>query len=82
MKSVKTHLCRVIGEQILSVEEFYTVLAQIEAVLNSRPLCLMSSDPNDLTILSPGHFLTTEPLMRPCLIAESWAGGCADESIG
>lgn len=62
IKSVKTHLTRILGEQILSYEEFYTVLVQIEAVLNSRPLCPMSPDPNDLSALTPGHFLTLEPL--------------------
>ncbi|XP_044760794.1 uncharacterized protein LOC123318243 [Coccinella septempunctata] len=62
IKSVKTHLKRVIGEQILTYEEFYTVLVQIEAVLNSRPLTPMSSDVNDLSVLTAGHFLTLEPL--------------------
>lgn len=63
VKSMKTHLRRVVGDQILTVEEFGTILAQIEAVLNSRPLCPVSSDPNDLEVLSPGHFLTLEPLV-------------------
>ena len=63
VKSFKTHLARVVGEQVLSVEEFSTLLAQIEAILNSRPLCPLSGDPSDLSVLSPGHFLTCEPLV-------------------
>ncbi|XP_071057562.1 uncharacterized protein [Onthophagus taurus] len=62
VKSVKTHLARVIGDQIMTYEELYTVLTQIEAVLNSRPLQAMSSDRNDFQSLTPGHFLVLEPL--------------------
>ncbi|XP_024870107.1 uncharacterized protein LOC112453542 [Temnothorax curvispinosus] len=35
----------------------------VEAVLNSRPLCPMSTNPADLEVLSPGHFLTMEPIV-------------------
>ena len=62
VKSVKTQLFRVIGEQVLTYEELYTLLTQIEASLNSRPISEMSPDPNDLQPLTPGHFLTLEPL--------------------
>ncbi|XP_074040346.1 uncharacterized protein [Leptinotarsa decemlineata] len=65
IKVLKTHLFRVIGSQLLTYEEMNTVLVQIEAVLNSRPLCPISSDANDLQALTPGHFLTLEPLNSP-----------------
>lgn len=39
-----------------------TFLAQIEAVLNSRPLILFTNDPDDLSVLTPGHFLIGQPL--------------------
>ncbi|XP_044764471.1 uncharacterized protein LOC123321032 [Coccinella septempunctata] len=62
IKSVKTHLYKLVGDQVLTYEELYTVFVQIEAVLNSRPLCPLSTDPNDLSVLTPGHFLTLAPL--------------------
>ena len=59
VKSVKHHLKRVVGEQLLTYEEMSTGMCQIEACLNSRPLgvqhCLSLDGIRPLT---PGHFLT------------------------
>lgn len=57
IKSVKFHLKRVVGDKSLNFEEFGTILAQIEGILNSRPICPINDDPDDLTALTPGHFL-------------------------
>ncbi|KAF2884757.1 hypothetical protein ILUMI_21416 [Ignelater luminosus] len=62
VRNVKAHLIRVVGAQVLTFEEFYILLVQVESVLNSRPLYPMSSDSNDISALTPGYFLTLKPL--------------------
>ncbi|UYV72052.1 hypothetical protein LAZ67_9001679 [Cordylochernes scorpioides] len=57
IKSVKTILSKTMKSRLFNYEELLTLLAQIEACLNSRPLTFVSNDPNDLTALTPGHFL-------------------------
>lgn len=63
VKSLKYHLKRVIGEQKLTFEEYTTLLAQLEACLNARPLCPITEDPEDLEYLSPAHFLASGPTL-------------------
>lgn len=62
IKGVKYHLSRIIGQTLLTYEEFCTFLIQIEGTLNSRPLYALSSDPNDYTPLTPSHFLIGRPM--------------------
>lgn len=67
VKSAKYHLTRIMGRAHLTFEELQTALCEIEAVLNSRPITQLSTDPNDLEYLTSGHFLIGEPLNSfPC----------------
>lgn len=65
VKSMKSHLYKIVGNALLTLEEFNTLLIQIEGILNSRPLCRMSSNPNDFTFLTPAHFLIGESIVAP-----------------
>ncbi|XP_024886256.1 uncharacterized protein LOC112463853 [Temnothorax curvispinosus] len=62
VKSVKFHLRRTIGETLLTTEKLTTLFTQIEAILNSRPLEPLSDDPEDVSALTPGHFLIGGPI--------------------
>ena len=63
VKSTKTHLKRIVGSVKLTNEELSTVLTQIEAVLNSRPLVpMVTQDGEGVEAFTPGHFLIGKSL--------------------
>ena len=57
VKQFKHHFRRVAYDKRFTYAEFETFSVEVEAILNSRPLTQMSTDINDLSALTPGHFL-------------------------
>ncbi|XP_055527277.1 uncharacterized protein LOC129719889 [Wyeomyia smithii] len=57
VKVAKRQLYRQLGNSELSFEDLATILAQIEASMNSRPIVPLSEDPNDISALTPAYFL-------------------------
>ncbi|XP_040078329.1 uncharacterized protein LOC115328510 [Ixodes scapularis] len=57
VRAVKVSLHKVLGRTSLNFEELTTVLTEVEAVVNSRPVTFISTDANEREALTPAHFL-------------------------
>nr|XP_049706201.1 uncharacterized protein LOC126056614 isoform X3 [Helicoverpa armigera] len=63
VRSTKYHLRRLLQLTHFTYEEMHTCLTQVEAILNSRPITALNSDPTDFTPLTPAHFLIGRSLV-------------------
>ncbi|CAB0044881.1 unnamed protein product [Trichogramma brassicae] len=79
VKSVKYHSKRMVGDDLFTFEEFSTLLAQIEAILNSRPLTPLSDTFEPDAVLTPAHPLIGESSV---VIAEPPITGKKIELVG
>ena len=58
---VKRSLRKSIGRKMLSLMQAQTLIKEVEAVVNSRPLVYVGEDINSTITLTPSHFLTPNP---------------------
>ena len=54
---VKTCLKKVVGQALLNFEELSCVLAEIESIVNDRPLTYVPGELNQLEVLTPNHLV-------------------------
>lgn len=67
IRSVRKVLNSTLKVQRLDEEGLHTVLCEVEAIINSRPITKASTDPNDLEALTPNHLLLLkgQPSLSP-----------------
>ena len=61
IKTVKECFAKVIGRYTPSHSEFFTVLSDVQKVLNNRPLTYQSQE-TEVDIITPNHFLVGRPI--------------------
>ena len=73
IRSTRRILLGLTKEQVLDDDGLSTLLAEVESVLNGRPLTKSSSDPQDLTCLTPNHLLLLkdQPSLPPGMFSEA-----------
>ena len=65
VKQMKLLMRKRLPAHRLKTDELASVLVEIEAILNSRPLTPIESTDPEVTTLTPGHFLIGRPLVAP-----------------
>ena len=72
IRSVRRVLTSVLCQQTLDDEGLQTVLCEVEAILNSRPITKTSDEKDDLEALTPNHILLLKgkPILPPGLFEQ------------
>ncbi|GBN84617.1 hypothetical protein AVEN_189050-1 [Araneus ventricosus] len=58
VQMTKLALRKILGKALVTSEELQTILAEIEAIINSRPLTYIYNEPDEPFPLTPANFLT------------------------
>ncbi len=77
IRSVHKILKSLLGEQVVSDEVLLTFMAEVEAILNARPLTRLSLDPLNKEPLTPNYLLLLKgnPTLPPGLfVKQDWYG--------
>ncbi|XP_013859164.1 uncharacterized protein LOC106514442 [Austrofundulus limnaeus] len=72
IRMVRKVLFSVLHQQTLDDESLQTILCEVEAILNDRPITKVSDDVNDLEALTPNHILLLKgrPTLAPGIFQE------------
>ena len=72
IRMIRKVLNSVLRLQTLDDDGLHTVLCEVEAILNDRPITKLSEDPNDLEPLTPNHILLLKgkPAVPPGLFVK------------
>lgn len=82
MRTIKEPLKKVLGKALLNFEEMTTILAEVEIVVNNRPLTYVSSSADEPDTLTPSHFLIPGKRVEyPLHFLEHLAGESTKENL-
>lgn len=72
IRMVRNVLRSVLNQQVLDDEGLQTLICEVEAILNDRPITTLSDDPMDLEALTPNHLLLmkAKPILPPGLFVK------------
>ena len=65
-----TRCTSLVGSRLLDDESLQTLLAEVERILNNRPITPISNDPRDTACLTPSILIHTK--LDPCLPADKF----------
>ena len=73
VRSCKRALSVVLHNQVVTDEVLLTAMAEVESLMNGRPLTEVSSDVNDLDALTPNHFIVGRSVPNlPVITSHVW----------